>query len=163
MLHKKSGTNLSSKAWVYPLKSLKQTGLLSKGTHLILHVFLSVRTIFIKIRTMKNSELLQHNDKTIFFFFVWKSHSLSTSSRTLQTFTQQETITPCLLFILQSIYLHNLSPRMSSQPITSRTYQRLLYLLTNEIAHQGFWIFNWLTLPLDSEDGFRTGCRNVSH
>ena len=32
--------------------------------------------------------------------------SLSTSSRTLQTFTQQETITPCLLFILQSIYLH---------------------------------------------------------
>ena len=64
--------------------------------------------------------------------------SLSTSSRTLQTFTQQETITPCLLFILQSIYLHNLSPDMSSQPITSRTYQRLLYLLTNQIAHQGF-------------------------
>ena len=64
--------------------------------------------------------------------------SLSTSSRTLQTFTQQETITPCLLFILQSIYLHYLSPHMSSQPITSRTYQRLLYLLTNQIAHQGF-------------------------
>ena len=64
--------------------------------------------------------------------------SLSTSSRTLQTFTQRETITPCLLFILQSIYLHNLSPHMSSQPITSRTYQRLLYLLTNQIAHQGF-------------------------
>ena len=63
---------------------------------------------------------------------------VSTSSRTLQTFTQQETITPCLLFILQSIYLHNLSPHMSSQPITSRTYQRLLYLLTNQIAHQGF-------------------------
>ena len=40
-------------------------------------------------------------------------------------------------------------------------YQRLLYLLTNQIAHQGFWIFNWLTLPLDSEDGFRTGCRNA--
>ena len=36
------------------------------------------------------------------------------------------------------IYLHNLSPHMSSQPITSRTYQRLLYLLTNQIAHQGF-------------------------
>ena len=47
--------------------------------------------------------------------------------------------------------------------ITSPIYQRLLYLLTNQIAHQGFWIFNWLTLPLDSEDGFRTGCRNVSH
>ena len=41
--------------------------------------------------------------------------SLSTSTRTFQTFTQQETITPCLLFILQSIYLHNLSPHMSSQ------------------------------------------------
>ena len=34
---------------------------------------------------------------------------------------------------------------------------------SNEIAHQGFWIFNWLTLPLDSEDGFRTGGRNISH
>ena len=52
---------------------------------------------------------------------------------------------------------------MSSQSITSRIYQRLLYLMTNQIAHQGFWIFNWLPLPLDSEDGFRTGCRNVSH
>ena len=29
---------------------------------------------------------------------------------------------------------------MSSQPITSRIYQRLLYLLTNQIALQGFWI-----------------------
>ena len=28
--------------------------------------------------------------------------------------------------------------------------------LTNQIAHQGFWIFNRLTLPLDSEDGFHT-------
>ena len=45
--------------------------------------------------------------------------------------------------------LHDLSPHMSSQPITSRIYQRLLCLLTNQIAHQGFWIFNWLTLPLD--------------
>ena len=33
--------------------------------------------------------------------------SLSTSSRTLQTFTQQETETPCLLFILHPFYLHN--------------------------------------------------------
>jgi len=64
--------------------------------------------------------------------------SLATSSHTLQTFTQQETVTPCLLFILHPIYLHNLSPHMSSQPITSRIYQRLLYLLTKQIAHQGF-------------------------
>ena len=41
--------------------------------------------------------------------------SLSTSSRTLQTFTQQETITPCLLFILQSIYLHYLRTCLHSQ------------------------------------------------
>ena len=79
---------------------------------------------------------------------------LSTSSRTLQTITQQKTVTHCLLFILQPIYLHNLSPHTSSQPITSRVYQRLLHLLTNQIAHQGFWIFNWLRLSLDSEDGF---------
>ena len=39
---------------------------------------------------------------------------------------------------LQPIYLHNLSPHTSSQPITSRVYQRLLYLLTNQIVHQGF-------------------------
>ena len=33
----------------------------------------------------------------------------------------------------------------------------------NQIAQQGFLIFNWLQLPLDPEDGFRTGRRNVSH
>ena len=49
-----------------------------------------------------------------------------------------------LLFFWQPIYLHNLSPHTSSQPITSRIYQRLLYLLTNQIAHQGFWSFNWI-------------------
>ena len=40
--------------------------------------------------------------------------SLSTSSCTLQTITRQETVTHCLLFILKSIYLHNLSPHTSS-------------------------------------------------
>ena len=65
--------------------------------------------------------------------------SLSTSSRTLQTITQQETVTHCLLFILQPIYLHNLSPHTSSQPITSRVYQRLLiYWPIMKIAQQGF-------------------------
>ena len=29
--------------------------------------------------------------------------------------------------------------------------------------HQGFWIFNWIILPLDSEDDFRTGCQDISH
>ena len=87
---------------------------------------------------------------------------LSTLSSTLQTITQPETLTLRLLFILQPIYLHNLCLHTSSQPITSRVYQRLLYRLTNQIAHQGFWIFNWLKLPLDSEDGFRRGCQNVS-
>ena len=78
----------------------------------------------------------------------------------IQTITQQETISHWLLFIVQPCYLHN--THTSSQPITWRVYQRLLYLLTNQIAHQGFWIFNRLRLWLDSEDGFRTGCRNVS-
>ncbi|XP_015767372.1 PREDICTED: dnaJ homolog subfamily A member 1-like [Acropora digitifera] len=89
--------------------------------------------------------------------------SLSTSSRTLQTFTRQKTITPCLLFILQPIYLHNLSPHTSSQPIKSRIYQRLLYLLANQIAHQGFFSYQQTKTTTDSDDGFRTGCRNVSH
>ena len=87
---------------------------------------------------------------------------MSTSYCTLQTLTQQDTVTPCLLFILQPIYLHNLSLHTSSQPITSRIYPWLLYLLTNKIAHQGFGILNWLRLPLDSEDGFRTGCWNIT-
>ena len=44
------------------------------------------------------------------------------------------------LFIidLTTHYLHNLSPHTFSQPITSRVYQRLLYLLTDQIAHQSF-------------------------
>ena len=50
---------------------------------------------------------------------------------------QQETVIHCLLFISQPFYLHKLSPHTSSQPITSRIYQRLLSLLTNQIAHQG--------------------------
>ena len=43
--------------------------------------------------------------------------------------------------------------------ITLRVYQRLLYLLTNQIAHQGFWIFNWPRLSLHSEDGYRLSKR----
>ena len=57
----------------------------------------------------------------------------------LQTITQQVTGKHCLLFILQHIYSHNLSPHTSSQPITSRFYQRLVYLLTNQIAQ----FLNW--------------------
>ena len=36
---------------------------------------------------------------------------------------------------------HPLSTHTSSQPITSQVYQRLLYLLTNQIAHRGFLNF----------------------
>ena len=74
--------------------------------------------------------------------------------------TQHETVTHCLLFILQPIYLHNLSMLMFSQPIKSCVYQQLLYLLTNQITLQGFWIFNWLTITWLF--GFSTSCWNVS-
>ena len=63
--------------------------------------------------------------------------SLSTSSCTLQMIAQQETVIHCLLFTLQAIYLHKLSPHTSSQPITSCIYKQLLSPLTNQIAHQG--------------------------
>ena len=66
---------------------------------------------------------------------------LSTSSRTLQMITQHETVTHYLLFILQPIYLHNLSTLVFSQPIKSCAYQQLLYLLTNQITPQGFLNF----------------------
>ena len=62
-----------------------------------------------------------------------------------------ETVTHCLLFVFQPIYLHNLAPCTSSQPITSRVYQRLVYLLTNQIVHKGLWISNYhLTLKMAS-------------
>ena len=51
-----------------------------------------------------------------------------------RTITPQETVTHHLLFILQPNHLHNLYLGTSSQPITSHLNQRLLYLLTNQIA-----------------------------
>ena len=66
--------------------------------------------------------------------------SLSTSSRTLQMCTQQETVTPCLLFILQPTYLHNLSPHTFSQPITSRSPGFLNFELINTTT----WLWRWL-------------------
>ena len=40
--------------------------------------------------------------------------------------------------------------------IEQRQHRHSISTWITLIAHQGFWIFNWLTLPLDSEDGFRT-------
>ena len=72
--------------------------------------------------------------------------SLSNTYRTFQTIIQQEKVTRSWLFTLQiAIYITYISRHTSSQPIISRVYQRLLYLLTNEIAHQGIWIFSWLS------------------
>ena len=64
-------------------------------------------------------------------------------------------------------YLLNLSPYMSLQPITSRPDQLLLYLLTNQIVHQGFFISNWqnidrLTLKMASEQVVETSVANNS-
>ena len=55
----------------------------------------------------------------------------------------------------------------SSQPITSRIYQRLLYLLTNQITHQGFFEFstdyeNHLTLKMASAQVVETSVTNNS-
>ena len=47
--------------------------------------------------------------------------------------------------LFPSLYC-SVSPYTSSQPITSWVYQWLLYLLTNQITHQGFLIFNWVKL-----------------
>ena len=82
------------------------------------------------------------------------------SLSTLQRITQQKTATYCLFFTVQPIYWHN---PISADVFTANHITRLptASLLTNQIAHQGFWVFNWLK-SLDSEDGFRTGCWNVS-
>ena len=88
---------------------------------------------------------------------------MSTSSSTLQMFTQQGAVTPCLLYILQPIYLHKLSPHKSSQPITSRIYQRLLCLLTNQIAHQFSTDQHYhLTLKMASAQFVETSVSNNS-
>ena len=69
---------------------------------------------------------------------------LSTSSRILQTITQQETVTR-LLLILQPIYFHNLfSPHSSSQLIASHCSPA------------------FLNFQLHSEDGLRASYRNSS-
>ena len=87
----------------------------------------------------------------------WRFDNLSrdVKSQVIVLVENFKRVTHCLLFILQPIYLHNLFPHTFSQSITSRGYQPVS-LLTNQIAHQGFEIFN------TSEDGFHTGCRNVS-
>ena len=53
---------------------------------------------------------------------------MSTSSHTLQTFTQQETLTDCLLYILLAIYLHNL---ISAHVVTAN---RITYLPTATLS-----------------------------
>ena len=53
---------------------------------------------------------------------------MSTSSRILQTFTQQETLTDCLLYILLAIYLHNL---ISAQVVTAN---HITYLPTATLS-----------------------------
>ena len=92
----------------------------------------------------RGSTILSKNyiRKMVFWLRINCPKSLSTSFCTLQTFTQQDTVTHCLLFNIQHIYLYNLSLHSSSLPITSCTYQQQLYLSTNQIAHPGFLIFN---------------------
>ena len=51
---------------------------------------------------------------TLESWFTNLEQMLSTSPRTLQTITQQETVTHRLLFMLQPIYLHNRT-RLHSQ------------------------------------------------
>jgi len=97
--------------------------------------------------------LIKSSDKPFFSFLSGGAASL----KLLKYYIKQ----PWNIIVMQETIPRSRS--MSSQPITSRIYQRLIYLLTYQIIHQGFWIFNWLTLPLDSEDGFRTGCLNLSH
>ena len=53
--------------------------------------------------------------------------------------------------------LHNLSAH-----VFTATHIKRLPIATISID-QGFWIFNWLKLSLDSEDGFHTDCWNISH
>jgi len=59
-------------------------------------------------------------------------------------------VTHCLLFISQLIYLHNLSPHTSSL---------YLYWPIKSLTR----VFKFFWEDYHSEDGFRTGCRNVSH
>ena len=72
--------------------------------------------------------------------------SLSTSSRTLQTFTQQETVTPCLLFILQPIYVFTANHITHLVTATLSTDQSnhspgfLNFQLTNTTT----WFWRWL-------------------
>ena len=62
---------------------------------------------------------------------------MSTSSRALQTISQQETVTHCLLFILQPIDLHNISALIFTANHLTRLPAATLSI-DNQIAHLGF-------------------------
>ena len=87
--------------------------------------------------------------------------SLSTSSRTLQTFTQQETVTHCLLFISQPIYLHNvftanhithLPTATLSIELSNRSPGFLNFRLTETIT----WLRTWLPHKLSKRQSQTT-------
>ena len=76
------------------------------------------------------------------------------SSHTLQMTTQQETVSRCISLILQPIYLHNLSPHTSPQPITSRVSNGATLSIDQSNCSPGFlnfqqtktitWLWRWL-------------------
>ena len=110
-----------------------------------------------------------HTRKLVYQLRTNCPKSLSTSFRTLQTFTQQETITPCLLFILQSIYLHNLSPHMSSCIANRITYLPTATLSTDQsnrspefLNFQLTYMHYHLTLKMASAQVVETSVTNNS-
>ena len=94
-------------------------------------------------------------------FYTWKlvyqlrtdcPKLLPTSSCTLQTLAQQETVTHCLTFILH-VFTDN---HITCLPKAT---------LSIDQSNHSPGVLNFqlkLRLSLDSEDGFHTGCRNIS-
>ena len=91
--------------------------------------------------------------------------SLSTSSRTLQTFTQQETITPCLLFILQSIFLRKLSAHvftanhityLPTATLSSYQSNRSSGFLNLQLTNTTTWLWRWLPHRLSKRQSLTT-------
>ena len=64
------------------------------------------------------------------------------------------------------IYLLKLHNNIITYKIkkAKRTFEYWHQYLSHLIIYdQGFLIFNWLKVSLDSEDGFREGCQSVCH
>ena len=86
--------------------------------------------------------------------------TLSTSSRTLQTLTQQETVTPCLLFLSQRISAHvftaNHITHLPTATLSTDQSHRSPGFLNFQLTNTTTWLWRWLPHKLSKRQSLTT-------